>query len=131
MGYQVKFYPRDNNIFLMAASDNKIYQVRHAWCSDCVIFMFIVCSVDCQWDARSGSVVQEYNYHLQPVNTITFYDEGRRFVSTSDDKKVLVRVTAMLVSPVCVCFCVYPCCVRVLISMLSTLSAVVTAGVGV
>lgn len=27
MGYQVKFYPRDNNIFLMAASDNKIYQV--------------------------------------------------------------------------------------------------------
>jgi hypothetical protein len=27
MGYQVKFHPNDNNVFLMAASDNKIYQV--------------------------------------------------------------------------------------------------------
>jgi hypothetical protein len=27
MGYQVKFYPRDNNLFLMAASDHRIYQV--------------------------------------------------------------------------------------------------------
>lgn len=68
MGYQVKFYPNDNNIFLMAASDNKIYQ----------------------WDSRSGTVCQEYNYHLQPCNTITFCDEGRKFISTSDDKKLLV-----------------------------------------
>jgi pre-mRNA-processing factor 17 len=68
MGYQVKFYPRDNNLFIVAASDNKIYQ----------------------WDARSGSVVQEYNYHLQPCSTVTFFDDGRKFVSTSDDKKILV-----------------------------------------
>lgn len=33
---------------------------------------------------------QEYNYHLGAVNSVTFVDEGRRFVSTSDDKKVLV-----------------------------------------
>lgn len=68
MGYQVKFFPNDNNIFLVAASDNKIYQ----------------------WDARTGAVCQEYNYHLQPCNTITFFDEGRKFISTSDDKKLLV-----------------------------------------
>lgn len=68
MGYQVKFYPRDNNIFLVAASDNRIYQ----------------------WDTREGKVSQEYNYHLEPCNTITFFDGGNKFVSSSDDKKLLV-----------------------------------------
>jgi pre-mRNA-processing factor 17 len=68
MGYDVKFRPGDNNIFLMAASDNKIYQ----------------------WDSRTGNVCQEYNYHLQPCNTVTFFDKGRKFISTSDDKKILV-----------------------------------------
>ena len=68
MGYDVKFRPTDNNIFLMAASDNKIYQ----------------------WDVRSGEVCQEYNYHLQPCNTVTFFDRGRKFASTSDDKKILI-----------------------------------------
>lgn len=33
---------------------------------------------------------QEYNYHLQACNTINFFDEGRKFVTTSDDKKMLV-----------------------------------------
>jgi pre-mRNA-processing factor 17 len=41
-----------------------------------------------QYDLRSGEVVQEYDYHLGPVNTITFCDENRRFVSTSDDRKL-------------------------------------------
>ena len=39
-----------------------------------------------QWDTRTGQVCQEYNYHLQPCNTVTFFDEGRKFISTSDDK---------------------------------------------
>lgn len=34
--------------------------------------------------------VQEYHYHLGPVNTITFIEEGRMFVSTSDDKTLRV-----------------------------------------
>lgn len=68
MAYQVRFAPRDNNCFMMAGSDNKLYQ----------------------WDSRTGQIEQEYNYHLQAVNTVTFFDEGRKFVSTSDDKKILV-----------------------------------------
>ena len=38
----------------------------------------------------AGDLVQEYDYHLAAVNTITFVDEGRRFVSTSDDKTIRV-----------------------------------------
>lgn len=38
----------------------------------------------------TGDLVQEYDYHLAAVNTITFVDEGRRFVSTSDDKTIRV-----------------------------------------
>ncbi len=34
--------------------------------------------------------MQEYNYHLGPVNSVTFIDEGRQFVSTSDDKTIRV-----------------------------------------
>lgn len=43
-----------------------------------------------QWDVRTGEVVQEYDRHLGAVNTITFVDENRRFVSTSDDKSLRV-----------------------------------------
>lgn len=68
MAYCVRFAPRDNGVFIAACSDNRLYQ----------------------WDTRSGEVVQEYNYHLQPATALAFYDEGRRFISTSDDKKVLV-----------------------------------------
>lgn len=34
--------------------------------------------------------VQEYNYHLGGVNTVTFIDDARRFVSSSDDKSLRV-----------------------------------------
>ena len=43
-----------------------------------------------QWDIRSGEVVQEYDRHLGAVNTITFVDGNRRFVTTSDDKSLRV-----------------------------------------
>lgn len=33
---------------------------------------------------------QQYDRHLNPVNTITFIDNNRRFVTTSDDKSVRV-----------------------------------------
>ena len=42
------------------------------------------------WDTRSGEIVQEYDRHLGAVNSITFVDENRRFVSTSDDKSLRV-----------------------------------------
>lgn len=39
-----------------------------------------------QFDMRSGEVIQEYTHHLGPINTITYIDGDRRFVTTSDDK---------------------------------------------
>ncbi|KAG0724452.1 Pre-mRNA-processing factor 17 [Chionoecetes opilio] len=68
--YCVKFNPDDEkqNLFVAGTSDKKI-----------------VC-----WDIRTGEIVQEYDRHLGAVNTITFIDEYRRFVSTSDDKSLRV-----------------------------------------
>lgn len=43
-----------------------------------------------QWDMRANEIVQNYDEHLGAVNTITFIDDNRRFVSTSDDKKMFV-----------------------------------------
>ncbi|KAI6133313.1 pre-mRNA splicing factor [Pisolithus croceorrhizus] len=40
------------------------------------------------YDINSGEITQEYDQHLGPVNTITFVDENRRFVTTSDDKTI-------------------------------------------
>jgi WD40 repeat protein len=37
---------------------------------------------------NSGEITQEYDQHLGPVNTITFVDQNRRFVTTSDDKTI-------------------------------------------
>lgn len=43
-----------------------------------------------QFDVRVAGAkpVQEYDHHLGPVNTITFCDEDRRFITTSDDKSL-------------------------------------------
>ncbi|KAI9088889.1 WD40-repeat-containing domain protein [Phlyctochytrium arcticum] len=62
----VKFNPDfdKQHLFLTGCADKKIYQ----------------------FDIRSGEVTQEYDQHLGAVNTITFVDENRRFVTTSDDK---------------------------------------------
>ncbi|RZF39824.1 hypothetical protein LSTR_LSTR000472 [Laodelphax striatellus] len=68
--YCVKFHPDDDkqNLFVAGTSDKKI-----------------IC-----WDTRSGEIVQEYDRHLGAVNSITFVDENRRFVTTSDDKSLRV-----------------------------------------
>ncbi|XP_066252924.1 pre-mRNA-processing factor 17 [Euwallacea similis] len=68
--YCVKFNPDYNkqHLFVAGTSDKKI-----------------IC-----WDIRSGDIVQEYDRHLGAVNTITFVDENRRFVTTSDDKSLRV-----------------------------------------
>ncbi|XP_062896840.1 pre-mRNA-processing factor 17 [Mobula hypostoma] len=68
--YCVKFNPDEDkqHLFVAGMSDKKIVQ----------------------WDIRSEEIVQEYDRHLGAVNTITFVDENRRFVSTSDDKSLRV-----------------------------------------
>jgi len=70
MAFCAKFNPSDDKQHLIVAgtSSNKI-----------------VC-----WDVRSGGIVQEYDRHLAAVNTITFVDRNRRFISTSDDKSMRV-----------------------------------------
>ncbi|BEI83331.1 hypothetical protein CcaverHIS002_0311990 [Cutaneotrichosporon cavernicola] len=64
----VKFHPEADrqNIFLAGMQDKKILQ----------------------WDIRSHEIVQTYDQHLGPVNTITFVDNNRRFMTTSDDKTI-------------------------------------------
>ena len=43
-----------------------------------------------QFDTRTGDNLQEYDYHLDSVNSITFFDDGRKFVTSSDDKTIRV-----------------------------------------
>ena len=43
-----------------------------------------------QFDMNTGEITQEYDQHLGAVNTITFIDDNRRFVTTSDDKTLRV-----------------------------------------
>eukprot|EP00898_Chlorokybus_atmophyticus_P003311 jgi/Chlat1/3981/Chrsp26S04042 len=68
--YVVKFNPDNDkqHIFLAGMSDKKIIQ----------------------WDTRTGKLEQEYDQHLGAVNTITFVDDNRRFVTSSDDKSLRV-----------------------------------------
>ncbi|KAI0321344.1 pre-mRNA splicing factor [Amylostereum chailletii] len=66
--YVIRFHPDEDkqHVFLAGMSDKKIIQ----------------------YDMNSGEITQEYDQHLGPVNTITFVDENRRFVTTSDDKTI-------------------------------------------
>ena len=68
--YVVRLNPDDDkqNILLAGMSDKKIVQ----------------------WDMNTGQVAQEYDQHLGAVNTITFVDNNRRFVTSSDDKSLRV-----------------------------------------
>lgn len=59
--------PEHANEFLAGMSDNKIVQ----------------------FDIRTPKdTVQEYDHHLAPINTITFVDDNRRFITTSDDRSL-------------------------------------------
>ncbi|KIS66688.1 putative pre-mRNA splicing factor important for catalytic step II [Mycosarcoma maydis] len=64
--YCLTFHPDADkqHIFLAGMSDKKVLQ----------------------WDINTHTVTQEYTSHLGAVNTITFVDQNRRFVTTSDDK---------------------------------------------
>ncbi|KAF2666930.1 WD40 repeat-like protein [Microthyrium microscopicum] len=62
----VRFNPSQPHEFIAGMADKKIVQ----------------------FDTRTRELVQEYDHHLGPVNTLTFCDEDRRFVSTSDDKSL-------------------------------------------
>lgn len=68
--YVVKLNPDDDkqNVLLAGMSDKKIVQ----------------------WDMNTGEITQEYDQHLGAVNTITFVDNNRRFVTSSDDKSLRV-----------------------------------------
>ncbi|XP_017143081.1 pre-mRNA-processing factor 17 [Drosophila miranda] len=70
MPFCVKFHPDNSkqHLFVAGTSDKKI-----------------IC-----WDTRSGDIVQEYDRHLGSVSTITFVDDNRRFVTTSDDKSMRI-----------------------------------------
>lgn len=61
--------------FLAGMHDNKIVQ-------------FDTRMPDATSDEDRRKPVQEYDHHLGPVNTITFCDEDRRFITTSDDKSL-------------------------------------------
>jgi pre-mRNA-processing factor 17 len=43
-----------------------------------------------EFDLNSASIVQEYDEHLGSVNTVTFCEEGRRLLTSSDDKKIFM-----------------------------------------
>jgi pre-mRNA-processing factor 17 len=58
--------PAEQNSFLVGCQDKKIYQ----------------------FDKRSGEIIHEYAQHSGAINSITFIDDNKRFVSTSDDKSL-------------------------------------------
>eukprot|EP00485_Elphidium_margaritaceum_P013165 CAMPEP_0202694748 /NCGR_PEP_ID=MMETSP1385-20130828/8527_1 /ASSEMBLY_ACC=CAM_ASM_000861 /TAXON_ID=933848 /ORGANISM="Elphidium margaritaceum" /LENGTH=625 /DNA_ID=CAMNT_0049350647 /DNA_START=29 /DNA_END=1906 /DNA_ORIENTATION=+ len=66
--FNAKFYPENESEFL-CGQKNKIAV---------------------QWDTRSNRIVQRYDEHLSAVNDILFIDNNRRFVTTSDDKKIFI-----------------------------------------
>jgi len=68
IGYCCKIHPKQQNLVLVGQSDKKVIQ----------------------WDMNNGDLVQEYDQHLGPVNSITWADGGERFMSSSDDKTLRV-----------------------------------------
>merc|ERR1711904_136426 len=68
IGYVTKIHPDKQHVLLVGCSDRKIYQ----------------------FDINTGKLVQEYDRHLDAVNTISFVNQNRWFLTTSDDKSIRV-----------------------------------------
>jgi pre-mRNA-processing factor 17 len=67
MPFCAKIHPTFNNSFIVGNDDARIYQ----------------------YDMRDGWMVLKYEAeHMNSVNTLTFINEGRNFVSTADEKKI-------------------------------------------
>ena len=100
--YCVRFNPDEDkqNVFLVGCSDKKIYCVGlHILLNIRFIQNFVPPAPSLppppppphpQFDIETDEIVQEYDRHLGAVNSITFVDENRRFVTTSDDKSLRV-----------------------------------------
>ena len=66
--YCALFHPEKDDVVMVGSENRKIIQ----------------------FDTRTGEIVHQYEDHMGPVNTITFIDNNKRFVTTADDKKVFV-----------------------------------------
>lgn len=66
--------------------DGGLFEATFCWCQKFARFYPVLTFY---FSPKTGKI-QEYDYHLGAVNTVTFIDEGRRFVSTSDDKTIRV-----------------------------------------
>eukprot|EP00834_Sanchytrium_tribonematis_P004420 NODE_217_length_12479_cov_0.651212.p4 type:complete len:397 gc:universal NODE_217_length_12479_cov_0.651212:3851-2661(-) len=66
--YVAKFHPQKENLLLVGCSDRKIYQI----------------------DVRANEIIHTYAEHKGQINSLTFLDEGNRFVSSADDKTMRV-----------------------------------------
>ncbi|CAN8068157.1 unnamed protein product [Agarophyton chilense] len=65
----VRFCPLDPSQFLVGCADKKVLQI----------------------DVRDASnIVQTYDEHMGRVNSISFIDSGRRFVTSADDKVIRI-----------------------------------------
>lgn len=86
MANMVRFNPNadESSTFLSAMSDNTVLQ----W--DTRISTNASGSSEANDSGYSSEVVQTYDHHLGAVNSLTFVDGNTRFMSSSDDKRMLV-----------------------------------------